>query len=192
MSTTTRVSQPAEGVEFSSAFSNFKDKAFRLELLGEYNIPEEAEQFRRFLEGAPPPEIPPHEEWLQYVRARRSEHKQIARVRGFSYPLSSYLKFETEWGYVHSIRAGEEVGALPIEEHRDLLESVPVIKDFWLFDDEHAYFVEYDFLGRFLGASKILDEFVDQYKMLAESLKRRALSFEDFLHLVRQSNESSV
>jgi hypothetical protein len=29
--------------------------------------------------------------------------------------------------------------------------SVPILKDFWLLDDERCFLMEYDFLGRFLG-----------------------------------------
>ena len=33
--------------------------------------------------------------------------------------------------------------------------EVPILKDFWIFDDQSGFVIEYNILGRFLGVNRI-------------------------------------
>jgi hypothetical protein len=138
--------------DFGAAFE-FRRSAFRLELLDKYVAANEAEPFRRFLNGEP--HNPAwREPWAQFVRESVRDGKRMARVHVVREPLSDYLKFELTRAYPANVTAGEDVRILEISQYPELS---PPSRDFWLFDERNAAVMDYDQDGNFLGADATSD-----------------------------------
>jgi hypothetical protein len=74
-------------------------------------------------------------------------------VRG---PLSDYLRYSIEWGYLPNTGAGAQVRILDLAEH-----SQPdglIMDDYWVFDDGAVLLMIYDDEGRFIGAEPAEDD----------------------------------
>ena len=133
--------------EFAKLFATFQRTAYRLELLPQYLVGQEAEDLGRFVAGAPLP-LDPNSAWCEQVRAATTAGKRHERVRLLPRPITPYVRFEIEWGYVYSAVAGEEISVLDATAVPEGTGSDRV--DFWLFDDSIAVSMMYDGDGRFL------------------------------------------
>lgn len=164
--------------EFGQCFEDFRHKAFRLETLDHYLVPEEEGIYARYLKGeTPPPSV--NEEWCQLVRRNTQSGKCMERVHVISIPPSQYLKFEIEWGYVHSTAAGEKVYLL---NRRNVPESKAAPRDYWLFDDRTLVLMEYDQNGKFLGARRESDPaVVATYREAGYVLKSLGIPLAEYL-----------
>lgn len=129
--------------------------AFRLELLDSYDVDSDGEDYGRFLrgEGTPAPER--KQPWLDRLRREAADGILNHRVHVLRTPLTDYLRYECEWGYVLNAQAGEDIRILDLAEHA--MPAVLVERDFWLIDDKHAIAMYYDKAGRFLGAKPVDD-----------------------------------
>jgi hypothetical protein len=158
--------------EFGKLFTSMESSAFRLEALDVYSIPGEEEDLARFRKG----QKPPHDtnaQWAQTIGAAISRGVDFQRVRLVRKPVSEYVRFETEWGYKFNVPAGEQTFALFYEDVITFRNEVPILKDFWLFDNSRCFLMAYDFWGRFLGVNEIPREAVPAYVQLkAECLER--------------------
>jgi hypothetical protein len=128
--------------------------AFRLELLDRYDVETDGGDLARYLHGEPAP-APEREHWLDRLRREHQAGILNHRVHVLSTPLTDYLRYECEWGYLLTSAAGEEVRILDLAERpapRNLLDH-----DFWLIDDRHAVRMHYDEHGRFIGADPVDD-----------------------------------
>lgn len=133
--------------EFGKLFDSFERGAFRLETRSFYAVDEEREHFNRYLNGEARPDDF-NAEWIELVREATAQGKSIERVHVVPGELTPYLRFEIEWGYLHSARVGERI--LLLDERNANLISEPH-QDFWLFDDETVVLMDYDEHGAFLG-----------------------------------------
>lgn len=129
--------------------------AFRLELLDTYDVEADGGDFERFLRGEPEPTPERKRPWLERLRREASAGILNHRVHVLRTPLTDYLRYECEWGYVSNAAAGEDIRILDLTE-RALPDGVPDY-DFWLIDDQHAIRMHYDQAGRFLGAEPVDD-----------------------------------
>lgn len=155
--------------KFGNMFSTAQKSAFRLELLDVYSVPEEEAFFNTYL--ASPRSLPPadfNSDWkmmLEEARARGLEH---SRVRVLRQPVTDYLKFEISWGYRESLKLGERIKVITTDSIINFKTEVPLLKDFWLFDERQCYLVEYDFLGTFLGVRQIPESYTSHYVHLKQ------------------------
>jgi len=77
----------------------FPQLGFRLELHPIYTMPGETDELRRFMAGQkPPPDY--HYGWLDTVATARAAGKTMRRVRVVRRPLTDYIRYEFEWGFV--------------------------------------------------------------------------------------------
>jgi hypothetical protein len=136
--------------EFGALFNSFRESAFRLETLDVYTVPQEADEFRRFLAGEELAKTG-EGEWVKFVKGCVSEGKMIQRVHAISLPLTPYLKYEIEWGYLYTSAAGEDIRLL---DRAKMPEELSGLKDFWLFDQKTLVVVHYDSAGRFLHGER--------------------------------------
>jgi hypothetical protein len=170
--------------EFASLFQSFKESAFRLETMDRYTVPEEAEEYQRFLSGGLVPTTA-DSEWAQFVRNSTSQGKLIQRVHVIVLPLTPYLKYEIEWGYVYTSAAGEDIYLL---DRATLSPELRELKDFWLFDDETLVVVRYDSEGRFLqGEREDSVELVRAHIDARARLVSQAISLRSFLAQTRSA-----
>ncbi|HYR62015.1 MAG TPA: helix-turn-helix transcriptional regulator [Actinomycetota bacterium] len=141
--------------EFSRLFETFAHRAFRLETLSRYDVPEVEEALRAFLAGAPKPGPDPDDlAWQSNIRAHAAAGRPMQRVHVIRGPLTDYLRFEVEWGYPDNTAAGEDIGILHVGDG-----ELPELgeEDFWLFDDSTLVLMRYDEHGRWLGADQVVD-----------------------------------
>lgn len=134
-------------------FDGFQREAFRLETLDDYSGSSSAENLRAFFAGESKP-ADYNAGWLDQLRRNADAGRRTYRVHIVARPLSDYLRYELEWGYLTNITAGEEFFILDTTDQRNPLGGVP---DFWLFDEATAVTMSYDKAGAFLGASRETD-----------------------------------
>lgn len=152
---------------FFSCFSNFEHNAFRLEMLDIYNVSGEIEEYQQFLNGDTPP-INANEDWVEIINGAYSRGAEINRVRWARKPFSTYLNYEILWGYRASVDAGEKISVIIGDAMPSFKTIVPILKDFWLFDNKECYLLEYDFVGTFLGINKLPNSLIGNYVKLKE------------------------
>lgn len=159
-------------------FEKFQKSAKRLELLQEYNIEgQEKETFDNYIKGQV---VTPYEElkeWNSLVKTWTSNGKTVERVRVIASPLSVYLKFEIELGYLPSFLFGQDVYFIDKIKYENLNHNKNN-KDFWIFDDEYVFIMEYDENGKFQNSYQVEG---DDYIKLYNSLKSNAISLDEFL-----------
>jgi hypothetical protein len=123
--------------------------AYRLELLDRYDAASERDDLAWYLQGDPAAPMAQRRPWLDRLRAEAQSGIVNQRVHVLRTPLTDYLRFECEWGYVFNSRAGEDILILDLAE-RDAPAGLPD-HDYWLIDDAHAIRMHYHD-GRFVGA----------------------------------------
>ena len=146
----------ASELDLGALLDGAREEAFRLELLPVFSVPEEADQLAAFLAGALPP--PPSEalrEWCDHVGAQRGAGRRHLRLRVLPEALPPYLLFEIEWGYVHTVPAGEDIRFIDRAEFERLS---PVRQDFWLIDGVVGALMDYTPEGAFLGVHAAPEE----------------------------------
>jgi hypothetical protein len=141
---------PLTNKEFGDLFDSFGQSAFRLESLDRYTVPAEAVEYRRFLVGELFP-VSAEDEWAQLIRKNVHQGKIMQRVHVISMPLTPYLRYEIEWGYVYSSLAGEDIYLI---ERADVPREILRIPEFWLFDRKTLIVMHYDPIGHFVNAER--------------------------------------
>ena len=135
--------------------------AFRLELLDQYEVESDGGDLARYLRGDAEPTPERKQPWLDRLAAHRNAGILDYRVHVLATPLTDYLRYECEWGYVWNVRAGEEVRILDHSERE--APELAVGHDFWLIDDRYAIRMDYDSRGRFHGAEPMPDSDLPKY-----------------------------
>jgi hypothetical protein len=131
----------------------FTRRLFRLETHDHLDVSSDGDDFQRYLAGQPGPDMSRRDAWLNVIRNEVAEGKHTYRVHVVRSPLTDYLRFDFEWGYVYNEQAGEHIGILDLAERESPRELI--FKDFWLIDDEHLVLMHYDNDGRFVGAEPV-------------------------------------
>jgi hypothetical protein len=125
------------------------DHLFRMEVLPEYEVTSDGDDFHRWLDGAPEPIWSRKQPWLDTLR-REHENGQISRrVRILSEQVTAYERYACDFGYRYN-GAYEEIRVLHRGEHEippDLLE-----RDFWIVGDSVVVKMHYGKHGHFEGA----------------------------------------
>ncbi|MGX8907746.1 DUF6879 family protein [Streptomyces netropsis] len=133
-----------EGDEWQAKFRDFRREAWRLETLPQYLVPQEAEEFAAFKNGARFPG-PYEDSWTALIRKHTTSGGGIGRVHILARPLSDYLRFEFERYYRHQAPAGEDIRILDVTDRPNPL---PDVQDFWMFDRSTVVLMHYEEDGR--------------------------------------------
>lgn len=134
--------------ELLPLFEDFTASMYRLETLQSYDVAYERADVEAFLAGqaidlAPGP-------WQEMIRRHRRAGRQVQRVHVVVEPLSTYLRYEIATAYWRNAAAGEDIRLLStVQGHWP--QGVPT-QDYWLFDDQDLWTMEYDTDGRFVAA----------------------------------------
>jgi hypothetical protein len=120
-------------------------------------VPEEADDFARFLAGETWPEDYT-DEWLEMIAAHAESGRTMGRVHALKLPLSDYLRFEILTGYVFSARAGEDVRILDLGAHPADLPA-----DFWIFDGRIVVGMTYGPSGEYISADVLPESETPKY-----------------------------
>jgi hypothetical protein len=171
--------------EFGGWFSSCSTSAFRFETLSAYRVPTEVEALHRFIAGeARPSDF--NRDWEEILTAASNRAAKFARVRyAGARDLTPYLRFEIEWGYRVSRTLGEDIRILRSSDLIQYETHVPILADYWLFDDAAAFLMNYDVIGRFLGVYRVPEDLVRGYVSLRDALVRDSISLDDFLVMER-------
>ena len=102
--------------EFGKLFTTYERSAWRLEMLPAYDVPEEAEDFARFLAGETWPEDYADKR-VEMIAAHAASGRTTGRVHALRLPFSDYLRFEIFTGYVFTAKAGEDIRILDLDAH---------------------------------------------------------------------------
>jgi len=147
--------------------SRLTRSAFRLELLDRYDVDSDGDDYLRYVRGEAEPSAEPKQPWLDRLRREHEAGIYHHRVHVLRTPLNDYLRYECEWGYVHSGAAGEDIRILDQAERTapDGLTD----HDFWLIDDRHAIRMHYDEGGRYLGAEPVDDNELPRYQQARDA-----------------------
>ncbi|MGH3865770.1 MAG: DUF6879 family protein [Pseudonocardiaceae bacterium] len=125
------------------------DRLFRMEVLPEYEVTSDGDDYRRWLGGATEPTWTRKQPWLDTLRRERENGQISTRVRILSEQVTDYERYACDFGYRYN---GEYEGirVLRYGEHEiptDLIE-----RDFWIIGDSIVVTVHYDDHGRFEGS----------------------------------------
>jgi hypothetical protein len=115
--------------EFEGLFDTFTASAWRLEIQGVYDEPEEREPLRRFLAGEPD-DLSWMADWFAWIRTITRAGKRFGRVRVLTDPMTDYQRFELSVLTPPAVEAGEDIRILTAAHGLRLPDQ-----DFWLFDD---------------------------------------------------------
>lgn len=158
--------------------THFTDELFRLETLARYDVASERDDFARYLAGEAGPNMAGKAPWLSHIRDEVARGLHTYRVHVVDGPLSDYLRFEFEWGYVHNAAAGEHIRILDLSEQPrpDGL----IDEDFWLIGEDRGIRMRYDPEGRFLGAEHVQGADADPYRRARAAAWAAAVPFSDY------------
>ncbi len=156
--------------------SRFTRSAFRLETLDAYDVGDDGGDVARYLRGEPEPDPERKGAWLARLRAERAAGKMRQRVHVLRGPLSGYLRYECEWGYLPNVTAGEDVRILDLAE-RPRPPAADIDHDFWLLDDQVVARMHYDQSGRFAGAEILADAELPRYRAARDAALEAAEPF---------------
>jgi len=162
--------------DLSTSLATCKHSAFRLETLPVYAVPQEAEWIANFLRDGSLPEVSPdNHPWLRLVAQARRAGRQMRRVHIITPPLTDYLRFELSM-YRFSVAAGEDVRIADCAVSPELAQ---LTHDFWLFDNQTVFLMDYDHEGHFLGGTEVTDP--TPYQRQCEQALACSLSLDDYL-----------
>ena len=165
-----------EGEAWSRYFRDFRSSAFRLELHPIYTMPGEADELQRFMAGQkPPPGY--HYGWLDTVATASAAGKTMRRARVVRRPLTDYIRYEFEWGFVYNVEAGEDIRVLDLtgKEGPDLPDH-----DFWLFDQATVVKLLYRPDGTQIERDLVEDPDIDRYLRYRDAAWKDAVPFYDY------------
>jgi hypothetical protein len=131
-------------------FNSPGHRLFRMEVLPEYAVESDGEDFQRWLDGAPEPTWTRKRPWLETLRRERANRQITKRVRILSEHVTAYERYECEFGYAYNMQAGEEIRVLRRGEHA--MPDHLIERDFWLVNDNMLIVMFYDSVGSFAGA----------------------------------------
>lgn len=166
---------------FENAWKKAMKNIFRLEMLPEYNVPEDLIIFEKWKKG----QVDFKEEtdlWLQNIKATKTRGVQMQRVRITPLPIPEYIRYEINY-WQFSVRNGEEILFLKEQDFAAIKASFNFEpEDFWLFNDEVLVIFHYEG-GDLVEERPITDPaIIDDHKKLKYKLLKQALPMTHFLN----------
>ncbi|MCP3819005.1 hypothetical protein NLX86_13035 [Streptomyces sp. A3M-1-3] len=161
------------GEEFGRLFETFERTAFRLETLSVYDVEEEREEFERFLAGG---DMGPDWDDNPWVRSMTDKGKEVSRVHVLRSPLTDYLRYELA-AYPGNVTAGETIGI--VDQAEQDATDLPN-HDFWLFDDQDVYRMNYTPEGAFIGAELLPAHKLAEYQGYRDRALTEAVPFAEY------------
>ena len=162
--------------KFRQLFTNVRRSWFRLETLQHYDAISERDSFAAFRRGEPIDTTPGP--WQEMIRLHVAEGRQLTRVHVIEEPLSDYLRFELEV-YAPSVDAGEDVRLIPTPSGT-WPKGVPR-HDYWLFDDQRLWLMDYDANDAF-QAARLNDEpaVIEQHRQWRDTALAQSIPLTDY------------
>jgi len=139
-------------------------------------MPGEVDELRRFRAGEKPP-CDYHYGWLDIMASARAAGRTVRRVRVVRRPLTDYISYEFEWGFVYNVAAGEDIRVLDLTDGPG-----PALPDhdFWLFDELTVVKLLYRQDGTQIGRELVADPNLDAYLSWRDAAWQVAVPFRDY------------
>lgn len=148
----------------------------RIQTLDSYGSGSDGDDVRRYLSGAPAPSSPAREEWFKKLRAEAGAGRIRRNLHIVQEPLTPYLRYAFEWGYVYNQAAGMEIRILSTD-NTTAAAHLAKIGDFLVAEDVHVARLRYDEAGSLLGTVKVSADAAEAYAALAELAWEQAVDF---------------
>ena len=138
--------------DFGRLFTDVQSSWFRLETLQHYDVPYEHDEFAAFSDGRPVQSRPGP--WQAMIRDHIANGRHLERVHVIEEPPSDYIRYELH-AYQPNLKAGEDIRIVPVA--RGTWPTGVPWHDYWLFDDERLWLMDYTDDGSFRAATLIND-----------------------------------
>ncbi|CAJ64971.1 MULTISPECIES: DUF6879 family protein [Frankia] len=141
--------------ELDPLFNDARSEWFRLEGHHTYSTTVEQPRLHAYLAGEPYDQASEPTAWLAEIHDRVAGGLRFRKVRVLQGPLSAYERWECEWSYPATERAGQRTFVLDLAETPD----PPALPDYdwWMFDERLVLRMHYDAAGNFVGG-ELLDD----------------------------------
>ncbi|MEV6818350.1 DUF6879 family protein [Nocardiopsis dassonvillei] len=163
---------------FGDLFDEATRSIFRLETLPVYNPVSESELLKSYLSGGICPKRDRNSEYMDTLFDQTGRGIRRYRVHVVQSPLTDYLRYEMEWGYVFNTRAGEEVFILDTTEQ--VRPEGLVDEDFWFFDETDVVRMHYGDDGEFLHPELLDDADLAHYRAQRDLAMAKAVPFNEY------------
>lgn len=173
---------------FSALVQSAQHEVFRLEALDSYNVDWDKVMYPQYLAGLSEPKSidPTWTTWFADVKRQADSGISLSRVHIVPEVLTSYLRYEIEWGYkLFNQPSGERVFLVL----RDKDTPRELRDDFFVIDDDKVVYVNYNADNSWAGFE--VEENRAVVRMLAglkASLIERGIGLDDFLGLMRKAS----
>lgn len=139
----------------------------RVQTLDFYGVASDGDDFHRYMAGAAEPATPGKQAWLKKLRDDANQGRIRRNVHVVREPLTDYLRYQFEWGYVYNVKAGQDVRVLAVEDTAAARHLFHV-GDFNVVEHKDVARLRYGADGAFLGAVQVGADAADGYAALAE------------------------
>ncbi|WP_305133387.1 DUF6879 family protein [Thomasclavelia cocleata] len=164
-------------------FEKFSKVAMRLETLEEYAIydTKEFDEFKKFITNKKIEGFA-NQDWINDINRWNLEGKVIERIRIIPNKKSDYFNYELKWCYPKNIQSGEQILFVFQEQYEKIRSEIPLLGDFWMFDEKAIVMLEYNDQYEYVGCREINQpEVLDSYKRFYQALKERSVSYNELL-----------
>lgn len=162
---------------WEALFTDLTSSWFRLETLQHYAVDYEADEYQEFLRTGSIDR--PFGDWQHMVARHTRAGRTLRRVHVVEHPRSAYLDYEIEV-YKINARAGEDIRIITTP-HGEWPDGLPRGYDYWLFDDNDIWAMEYDSDGEFVAAEQVTDRSqLDQHRHWRERALALATPLADY------------
>lgn len=116
------------------------DRLFRMEVLPEYEVTSDGEDFRRWLEGAAEPTWTRKQPWLDTLRRERENGQISTRIRILSDQVTDYERYACDFGYRYN---GEYEDIRVLHRGEQPIPAGLIESDFWIIKDSIVVTMHY-------------------------------------------------
>ncbi len=133
--------------ELSDLLSSATD-VLRVETLDAYSSASDADYLALFRAGEPKPDPSEKQPWLDRLATGGERGHPWGRLRVVSRPVSEYVRYACEWGYVDNVAAGEDVRVLDSDQWSTAVRHLRDDGDLYIVD-HRVFGMAYDETGAF-------------------------------------------
>lgn len=172
------MAQQLDRLGFQALLARFERSAWRLELQGWYDEPDESELLAQWLaDGDPLPTLNWFADWPEWIAKQVAAGKRFERVRVLTDPLTDYLRWQLDVITEPALAAGEDIRLLPAAVAAKLELGAA---DFYILDDRQVVVLDFD-QGRVIGA-RLLDAAaeLDTFRAIRATAWDHAVEFGEY------------
>lgn len=156
--------------------SRHRTDLLRVQTRDLYSVASDGEDFRRYVEGFRFEPSQARKDWAAKLRADKAVGKVRRNVHVVREPLTRFLAFQFEVGYLYNAEAGQDIRILSVGAGAAAAHLMHV-GDFTVVEHKDVVRNRYDEHGRFLGAVQASSDAAQVHAALAEVVWESAVPF---------------